>query len=84
VSALKAALERDGWDGEWYRRAYFDDGTPVGSAGNAECKIDSIAQSWGIMSGAAEPGRAARAMGAVDQQLVRRPEGTDSPLHSAF
>jgi len=73
VSALKAALERDGWDGEWYRRAYFDDGTPVGSAGNAECKIDSIAQSWGIMSGAAEPGRAARAMGAVDQQLVRRP-----------
>jgi len=75
VSALKAALERDGWDGEWYRRAYFDDGTPVGSAGNAECKIDSIAQSWGIMSGAAEPGRAARAMGAVDQQLVRRPEG---------
>jgi cyclic beta-1,2-glucan synthetase len=75
VSALKAALERDGWDGEWYRRAYFDDGTPVGSAGSAECKIDSIAQSWGIMSGAAEPGRAARAMGAVDQQLVRRPEG---------
>ena len=75
VSALKAALERDGWDGEWYRRAYFDDGTPLGSAENAECRIDSIAQSWGVMSGAAEPGRAARAMGAVDQQLVRRPEG---------
>ena len=75
VSALKAALERDGWDGEWYRRAYFDDGTPLGSAGNAECRIDSIAQSWGVMSGAAEPGRATRAMGAVDQQLVRRPEG---------
>jgi cyclic beta-1,2-glucan synthetase len=75
VSALKAALERDGWDGEWYRRAYFDDGTPLGSAENTECKIDSIAQSWGIMSGAAEPGRALRAMGAVDRQLVRRPEG---------
>jgi cyclic beta-1,2-glucan synthetase len=75
VSALKAALERDGWDGEWYRRAYFDDGTPLGSAENAECKIDSIAQSWGLMSGAAEPGRAARAMAAVDKQLVRRPEG---------
>lgn len=75
VSALKAALERDGWDGEWYRRAYFDDGTALGSAENTECKIDSIAQSWGIMSGAAEPGRAARAMCAVDQQLVRRPEG---------
>jgi cyclic beta-1,2-glucan synthetase len=75
VSALKAALERDGWDGEWYRRAYFDDGTPLGSAGDAECRIDSIAQSWGIMSGAAEPGRVARAMRAVDQQLIRRPEG---------
>ena len=75
VSALKAALERDGWDGEWYRRAYFDDGTPLGSAENEECKIDSIAQSWGVMSGAAEPGRASRAMGAVDRQLVRRPEG---------
>ena len=75
VSALKAALEREGWDGEWYRRAYFDDGTPLGSSQNLECKIDSIAQSWGIISGTAEPGRAARAMGAVDQQLVRRPEG---------
>ncbi len=75
VSALKAALERDGWDGEWYRRAYFDDGTPLGSAENAECRIDSIAQSWGIMSGAADPGRVARAMAALDRQLIRRPEG---------
>jgi cyclic beta-1,2-glucan synthetase len=75
VSALKAALERDGWDGGWYRRAYFDDGTPLGSAADAECRIDSIAQTWGVMSGAAEPGRAARAMAAVDQQLVRRDEG---------
>jgi cyclic beta-1,2-glucan synthetase len=75
VSALKAAIEREGWDGGWYRRAYFDDGTPLGSATNVECRIDSIAQSWGVMSGSAEPGRAARAMAAVDQQLVRRPEG---------
>jgi cyclic beta-1,2-glucan synthetase len=75
VSALKAALERDGWDGAWYRRAYFDDGTPLGSAENAECRIDSIAQSWGVMSGSAEPGRAARAMGEVDRQLVLRPAG---------
>jgi cyclic beta-1,2-glucan synthetase len=72
VSALKAALEREGWDGEWYRRAYFDDGTPLGSAQSAECRIDSIAQSWGIISGAAERGRAVRAMEAVDNQLVRR------------
>ena len=75
VSLLKAALEREGWDGEWYRRAYFDDGTPLGSAQNAECRIDSIAQSWGIISGAAERGRAVRAMDAVDSQLVRRPDG---------
>ena len=75
VSALKAALERDGWDGGWYRRAYFDDGTPLGSITNTECRIDSIAQSWGVITGAAEPGRGARAMSAVDQQLIRRPEG---------
>ncbi len=89
VSALKAALEREGWDGEWYRRAYFDDGTPLGSAENTECRIDSIAQSWAVMSGAAEPGRGARAMAAVDHQLVRRPDGLialftppfDNPAH---
>jgi len=89
VSALKAALEQAGWDGKWYRRAYFDDGTPLGSAENTECRIDSIAQSWGVMSGAADPGRAARAMAAVDEQLVRRPEGLirlftppfDNPTH---
>jgi len=75
LSALKAALEREAWDGEWYRRAYFDDGTPLGSATNTECRIDSIAQSWGVISGAAEPARAARAMAAVDGHLVRRPEG---------
>ena len=75
VSALKAALEREAWDGDWYRRAYFDDGTPLGSATNTECRIDSIVQSWGVISGAAEPGRGARAMAAVEQHLVRRPEG---------
>jgi cyclic beta-1,2-glucan synthetase len=75
VSALKAALEREAWDGEWYRRAYFDDGTPMGSAQNTECRIDSIAQTWGIMSGAAEPGRGARAMRAADKQLVRAKDG---------
>jgi cyclic beta-1,2-glucan synthetase len=75
VSALKAALEREGWDGEWYRRAYFDDGTPLGSVQDAECRIDSVAQSWGVISGAAEPGRGIRAMSAVDKQLVRRQDG---------
>jgi cyclic beta-1,2-glucan synthetase len=75
VTALKAALEREAWDGEWYRRAYFDDGTPLGSVQNDECKIDSIAQSWGVISGAAEPGRAERAMAAVEQHLVRKKDG---------
>ncbi|MBX9735544.1 MAG: protein ndvB, partial [Phycisphaerales bacterium] len=74
VSALKAALEREAWDGDWYRRAYFDDGAALGSAANQECRIDSIAQSWGVLSGAAEPGRGARAMAAVEQHLVRRQE----------
>jgi cyclic beta-1,2-glucan synthetase len=75
VSALKASLEREAWDGEWYRRAYFDDGTPLGSAANTECRIDSIAQSWGVISGAAEPARGARAMAAVEKYLVRRNDG---------
>ncbi len=75
VGALKAALEREAWDGAWYRRAYFDDGTPLGSAANAECRIDSIAQSWGVITGAADPARGPRAMAAVEEYLVRRGDG---------
>jgi cyclic beta-1,2-glucan synthetase len=75
VSMLKASLELKAWDGEWYRRGYFDDGTPLGSAMNTECRIDSIAQSWGVISGAAEPARGARAMAAVEKHLVRRNDG---------
>jgi hypothetical protein len=70
--ALRVALEREGWDGAWYLRAWFDDGTPVGSAASASCRIDSIAQSWAVLSGAAAPERAARAMASVDELLVRR------------
>src|SRR5260370_20178801 len=84
VFALKAALERDGWDGAWYRRAYFDDGTPIGSATSSECRIDSIAQSWGVISGGAELGRGVRAMAAVEQQLVGRLEGFILPLITPF
>ena len=62
----------NGWDGEWYRRAYFDDGTPLGSANNAECQIDSIAQSWSVLSGAGDAERSRMAMEAVDRRLVRR------------
>jgi len=69
---LKQALEESGWDGDWYRRAYFDDGSPLGSAQNEECRIDSIAQSWGVISGAADQQRATRAMTAVEEYLIRR------------
>jgi cyclic beta-1,2-glucan synthetase len=75
VSELKAAVERHGWDGDWYRRAYFDDGTALGSVTNKECQIDSIAQSWAVLSGAADPARAARAMHAVDQRLIKKSAG---------
>jgi cyclic beta-1,2-glucan synthetase len=60
------------WDGDWYRRAYFDDGTPLGSVQNEECKLDSLTQSWAVLSGAAQPRRAERAMNAVRTHLVRR------------
>jgi len=75
MKALRRALERHGWDGDWYRRAFFDDGTPLGSAMNAECRIDSIAQSWSVLSGAANPPHAQRAMAAVEEFLVRRGDG---------
>jgi cyclic beta-1,2-glucan synthetase len=69
---LRAAVEEHAWDGAWYRRAYFDDGTPLGSAANDACRIDSIAQSWAVLSGAAESQRARHAMAAADAHLVRR------------
>jgi cyclic beta-1,2-glucan synthetase len=75
ATALKNALERESWDGEWYRRGYFDDGTPLGSATNTECQIDSIAQSWSVISAAADPTRAARAMTAVQSRLLQRDAG---------
>jgi cyclic beta-1,2-glucan synthetase len=70
ATQLKIAVEAEGWDGAWYRRAYFDDGSPLGSAANAECRIDSIAQSWAVMAGA-EQERARRAMLSVSEYLVR-------------
>jgi cyclic beta-1,2-glucan synthetase len=75
AAALQSSLERESWDGEWYRRGYFDDGTPLGSATSTECRIDSIAQSWGVISRAADPIRAVRAMSAVDTHLIRRDLG---------
>jgi cellobiose phosphorylase len=72
AAQLRENIKRNGWDGEWYRRAYFDDGTPLGSAGNTECQIDAIAQSWAVLSGAGSSTRSRAAMAAVDRRLVRR------------
>ncbi|HYK40995.1 MAG TPA: glucoamylase family protein, partial [Thermoanaerobaculia bacterium] len=72
LATLMQAVDGEGWDGDWYRRAFYDDGTPLGSAANEECRIDAIAQSWAVLSGGADPERARRAMNALDQHLVRR------------
>ena len=69
-AGLRQALEDAGWDGAWYRRAYYDDGTPLGSAKNDECRIDALAQAWSVLSGAAPRARAEQAMDAVERQLV--------------
>ncbi len=75
ATVLRESLEREAWDGEWYLRGYFDDGTKLGSASSEECRIDSIAQSWAILSGAADPARGLRAMAALNEHLVRRSDG---------
>jgi len=81
---LAANVEQNAWDGQWYRRAYFDDGTPLGSHENGECQIDSISQSWGVLSGAADPERARGAMAQVDARLVRRDFGLIQLLDPPF
>jgi cellobiose phosphorylase len=72
ASSVSEKIEESGWDGEWYRRAFFDDGTALGSAANQECRIDSIAQSWSVLSRAGDPARSRLSMTAVDKLLVRR------------
>jgi cyclic beta-1,2-glucan synthetase len=81
---LARNVEQHAWDGKWYRRAYFDDGTPLGSHTNDECQIDSISQSWGVLSGAADPARLASAMHEVDERLVRRDFGLVQLLDPPF
>jgi cyclic beta-1,2-glucan synthetase len=72
AALLRKNIEANAWDGGWYLRAWFDDGTPLGSSGNDECQIDSISQSWAVISGGGDPMRARQAMAAVDKRLVRR------------
>jgi cyclic beta-1,2-glucan synthetase len=75
AAALKEALEREAWDGDWYRRAWFDDGTVLGSASNDECRIDSIVQSWAVISGVADAQRGAQGMAAVGRELIDNDDG---------
>ncbi|MDP9109711.1 MAG: cyclic beta 1-2 glucan synthetase, partial [Pseudomonadota bacterium] len=93
AATLRTNIEQHAWDGDWYRRAYFDDGTPLGSSVNPECQIDSISQSWAVLSGAGDPVRTASAMHQVDQRLVRRdhaliqlldPPFSDSDLNPGY
>lgn len=75
AKTLQQNIEKNAWDGEWYRRAYFDNGTPLGSKENDECKIDAIAQSWSVISGAGDKERAQKALESVEQHLVNRTRG---------
>jgi cellobiose phosphorylase len=84
AAQLRQNIEQHGWDGEWYRRAYFDDGTSLGSASNHECQIDSIAQSWSVLSGAANEQRSRMAMDALDKRLVHRGDAVIQLLTPPF
>lgn len=81
---LRSALNDAGWDGQWYRRAYFDDGTPLGTADADECRIDALVQAWAVLSGVAPPDRAASAIAAVEQRLVDEPAGMIRLLSPPF
>jgi cyclic beta-1,2-glucan synthetase len=72
IETLKVNIEKNAWDGEWYLRAYFDNGEKMGSHGNEECRIDAIAQSWSLISGAGDPARSKTALKAVDKFLINR------------
>ena len=81
---LRRNIELHGWDGGWYRRAYFDDGSPLGSMSNPECRIDAIAQSWAVLSGAGDAERARLAMEAADQHLIHRDQALIQLLAPPF
>ncbi len=83
-ASLRLNIEAHAWDGAWYRRAYFDDGAPLGSAANEECRIDSISQSWAVLSGAADPERARQGMEGVYEHLVSHDEGVIKLLTPPF
>lgn len=81
---LKQNIHKNAWDGEWYIRAYFDDGTPLGSSQNVECSIDAISQSWSVLSEAGDPERSLQAMESVNKHLVNRPKQLIQLLNPPF
>jgi cellobiose phosphorylase len=84
AASLQKNLEKNGWDGEWYLRAWFDDGSPLGSAKNPECQIDSISQSWSVLSGAGDANRSRIAMDSVSKHLVNRKSNLIQLLNPPF
>jgi cellobiose phosphorylase len=84
AAKMRRNIEQYGWDGGWYRRAYFDDGSPLGSMSNPECRIDAIAQSWSVLSGAGDAKRARLAMEAADQRLIHRDQALIQLLDPPF
>ena len=72
LARLRAAIDHSAWDGAWYRRGWFDDGSPLGTSANTECRIDSIAQSWSVLCGGGDSDRMRRAMESLDSHLVHR------------
>jgi cellobiose phosphorylase len=84
AASLQKNLEKNGWDGEWYLRAWFDDGSPLGSAKNPECQIDSISQSWSVLSGAGDANRSRIAMDSVSKHLVNRKSNLIQVLNPPF
>lgn len=84
ANKLKNNLDKNAWDGNWYRRAYFDDGTPLGSAENEECKIDAISQSWSVLTGAGDPAKTTLAMASLNTHLIDRQNGIIKLLTPAF
>lgn len=81
---LAQAVESQAWDGAWYRRAYYDDGTPLGTSAASECRIDGLVQSWAVISGAAQPDRAVQAMQSAWEELVDREHGVVRLLTPPF
>jgi cyclic beta-1,2-glucan synthetase len=84
ANKLKANIDKNAWDGEWYKRAWFDDGTPLGSKTNEDCKIDSIAQSWSVLSGGGNDSLVHTAMESAYKNLVQKEAGVIQLLEPAF